>query len=94
MSDKPLLDWNNQPIQPKPETPSSQDNPMLILYGGYSDSRVMCKHCTHLVQLYASRTVYKCLLRGVVGSVTDHRSRYRACAKFEERTGPIEFLRK
>lgn len=88
---KPLLDWNNQPIQPQPKI----GNPMVDTHGPYSDARVKCKSCKYLVQLEANQTIHKCLHRGVTGKSTDHRSRFPACAKFEERTdGHIAVYRK
>lgn len=90
---KPLLDWNNQPIPVKP-TPDRNANPCVTEYGTGPDG-AQCKDCTHIVQLYAAKTIYKCLLRGVVGRSTDHRRGWPACAKFEERTeGAPPFYRK
>lgn len=89
---KPLLDWNGRPIQPPQQ---ETGNPMIVAHGPYSDARVRCRSCKQLVQLEAKKTIFKCLLRGVTGKKTDHRSRDHACSKFEARTeGHIAVYRK
>ena len=93
MSDKPLLGWDNQPISVEAK-PNPKVNPCVDKYGPGPDG-AQCKDCTQIVQLYAAKTIYKCLLRGVVGRSTDHRRGWPACAKFEKRTeGAPSFYRK
>jgi hypothetical protein len=86
-----LIDWFGQPIQmeqPAPAAPTSP-NPCVTLYGSDPQER-QCKECAQLAAIAVGRTIYKCRLRKNTRSPrTDHRLRWPACAKFEQRTGEI-----
>jgi len=74
-----LLDWHGDPI------PTS-DNPMVRTFGADPQGR-KCKDCTHLLRnRYHGTTYIKCELRGITrGAGTDHRVKWDACKKYEER---------
>jgi hypothetical protein len=62
-----------------------EPNPMVRLYGldGYGRT---CRTCKHLLCLPSGRRYYKCDLRKIThGPATDHRVRWKACAKYERR---------
>jgi hypothetical protein len=65
----------------KEENPSANDpNPMVRSYGP-----AKCKTCKHLFAKRWDKTYNKCALRGNTnGAGTDHRVRWKACAKYEE----------
>jgi hypothetical protein len=90
MSDKPLLDWNNNPIPVKPK-PEKGAHSCIDAHGSFDDPNEQCRNCQHIIRLYASKPIYKCRLREARG---DWRLRYPACARFEKRVGPIELYRK
>lgn len=61
-------------------------NPMLALAGPGPEGRI-CRDCTHFFrQGGVAGTYYKCDLRRVTsGPATDHRVKWPACARFDER---------
>lgn len=82
-----LLDWSNAPIP----APNPNPNPCVALYGP-GPKGVKCGDCNSLQRIATGQSnyVYKCALRTCTkGSATDHRYRWSACAKFEQRTGTI-----
>jgi len=79
-----ITDWFGNPIA-LPEKPAKGVNPCLALYGQGPDGK-RCKDCAFLVGIVHSRTFYKCLQRTISnGPATDHRQRWPACARFEQR---------
>lgn len=65
-------------------------NPMLRLVGPGPEGR-RCGDCVHLLARSLAKTYYKCELRSLSGSATsDHRVRWPACSRFEERDGGVE----
>lgn len=62
----------------------SDPNPMVQVYG-YGPKKT-CKECVHLfTKQYAGR-YHKCALRiNTNGAGTDHRVRWNACSKFENK---------
>lgn len=84
MDQLPLVDWFGNPIEMEQQAPL-HINPCVALYGPEPQGRT-CEQCRHLIGICHARTYYKCLLRGVTnGPKTDHRMRWQACAKFEDR---------
>ena len=83
-----MIDWFNQPI-PEPTKPAKGENPCIALYGkGPEDKK--CGECALLVGIAHSRTFYKCRLRkNTNGPASDHKRKYPACGRFEQRTEPI-----
>ena len=72
----------------------SEPNPCVALYGP-GPAGVNCGRCAHLLarQGRSGRRWYKCALRrssqdlGRLGAAsTDHRGKWNACGRFEERT--------
>lgn len=66
------------------------ENPCIALYGPGPEGK-QCKDCVHLHSFKQSATWHKCELRqwkSKRGKYPggDHRVRWRACAKFEERS--------
>jgi hypothetical protein len=63
---------------------SAKVNPMLV-YGSGPDGK-RCGDCEHLFVRRYAKNYYKCELREDSASPrTDHRVRWPACARFEER---------
>ena len=59
-----------------------EPNPMVRLHG-LGPEGVTCKHCAYIRANQQASTYYKCTLRGVThGAGTDHRLKWKACAKF------------
>lgn len=91
MSEKPLLDWSNTPIAvPGPLGPPSV-NPCVTRFGSGPEGK-QCYSCVHLHGFKQSATWYKCELRAWKAKASntiypgkDHRVRWPACAKWEER---------
>lgn len=84
MDQKPLFDWNGQPIK-VPVKPDKNINPCIAIYGPGPAGQT-CENCALLAGFAMSRTVYKCFLRRNTHSAkTDHKLRWPACAKFEQR---------
>ncbi len=92
MSDEqqPLTDWFGNPIKmPDQSKPSTKKNPMISVYGPGPEHQI-CKNCAFLAGIGAASTYYKCRLRtNTHGAKTDHRVRWPACSKFEQRTTAI-----
>jgi hypothetical protein len=60
-------------------------NPMLRVYGAGPEG-AKCGSCAHLRVKELAGRYFKCALRGDTnGPGTDHRVRWPACSKFEER---------
>jgi hypothetical protein len=87
MSEKPPLDWFGNPMPIK----SKGAHSCIDAHGAYNDPNEQCGNCQHIVRIYASNPIYDCRLREARG---DWRLSYPACAKFEERVGPIELYRR
>lgn len=64
-----------------------RSNPCVLAYGPGPEGRI-CGDCVHLfARGDTAGTYYKCDLRRFSnGPATDHRVRWAACAKFEERS--------
>jgi hypothetical protein len=64
---------------------STEKNPCVRLYGPGPDG-AKCKTCSRLhARTYYPHTYYKCGLRkDTACAATDHRVRWRACAKYED----------
>ena len=83
-----LIDWfgNPMPVAPKPDP---HVNPCLALYGPGPEGKT-CDGCALLVGIAKAKTYYKCKQRKYTnGPATDHKRKWPACAKFEERAGRI-----
>lgn len=63
-----------------------QLNPCIVVFGE-GPAGAKCKTCQHFRKFdYHNKKLYKCHLRGYShGPGTDHRVRWDACAKYEER---------
>jgi hypothetical protein len=63
-----------------------QPNPCVTMFGA-GPAGAICKTCVHLFAPGGTnKTYYKCDLRHVTrGPATDHRVRWQACAKYQER---------
>lgn len=80
-------------LPPRPE-PIDSPNPMVVKFGP-GPAGITCCDCVHLHGFRQSATWYKCELRawkskggkypGTIYPGKDHRVRWPACAKFEER---------
>ncbi len=83
---KQLLDWNNEPLKIGLQV---DGNPCVAEYGtGPPDRR--CGDCSHLVGIAMAKTYYKCDQRQNTHSAkTDHKRKWPACARFEERRGDM-----
>lgn len=70
----------------KNKSGSLKRNPLLAVYGPGPDG-AQCGTCSHFFQLGGvAGTYYKCDLRKVTsGPSSDHRVRWDACAKYEQR---------
>lgn len=65
-------------------------NPCVAVFGAGPEG-ARCATCTHLFAFEYSRVYYKCGLRpNTNGPGTDHRLRWPACAKYQQRQKPIE----
>jgi hypothetical protein len=65
-------------------------NPCIATYGPDPEGRA-CRDCAHLLHLkYHTHTYIKCDLRKIAhSSQSDHRAKWDACSRFEQR-GPEE----
>jgi hypothetical protein len=79
--DEPVpTDWSGQSVV-------QNANPCVNLYGAGPDGR-LCKDCSHFFAVLADKTYLKCDQRKIThGAGSDHRARWSACKKFEERSG-------
>lgn len=60
-------------------------NPCVQVYGPGPEGK-QCQDCRYLVGFCKGQVYYKCLLRRLTNSpASDHRVRWPACAKFEQR---------
>jgi|SRR5947209_6764882 len=67
--------------------PEKHENPCVDRFGAGPAGKT-CAECRFFIGIVHSRTFYKCELRGVTnGPGTDHKRRWQACAKFEQRQG-------
>ncbi len=83
-----LIDWFGNPIPVAPQ-PDPKANPCLAVYGPGPEGKT-CSECALLVGIAKARTYYKCRLRrNTNGPATDHKRRWPACGKFEQREGSI-----
>lgn len=66
------------------QDPNEWTNPMVRKFGKGKDG-LKCGSCTHFVRVDGGSKKYlKCQLRGITrGAGTDHRAKWRACAKYE-----------
>lgn len=63
----------------------SKDNPCVRVFGAGPEGK-QCKTCSHLHAKHWDKTYYKCDLRpDTNGPGTDHRVRWVACSRYEER---------
>lgn len=61
-------------------------NPCVATFGKVPAGRT-CETCRHLIVKTFDKRYWKCELRGNTdGSATDHRVRWPACGRFEERS--------
>lgn len=78
MSDRLVLFGERDPGSVRQDS-----NPMVRLFGLGPDGQT-CRSCRHLIRYSQAATWSKCALRcNSGGRATDHRSGYRACAKYE-----------
>ncbi len=62
-------------------------NPCLRVYGKGPEGKT-CKRCQHLFAVEHGHRYYKCDLRKLTkGPGSDHRVRWPACGRYEEREG-------
>jgi hypothetical protein len=62
-----------------------EPNPCIALYGPGPAGQT-CQGCQQLAAIAVNKTFYKCRLRkNTRGPGSDHRMRWPACAKFEQR---------
>ena len=93
MTDQPQLFDLPEPYSQLPwvgeAAPKRDENPCIALYGAGPEGK-RCKDCVHLIGICKAKTYHKCLLRkNTHGAKTDHKLRWQACAKFEERSQNI-----
>jgi hypothetical protein len=94
MSETTLWGASLPPVEEPKPAPEHSVNPCIDMYGPGPEGRI-CRDCVHLQGFKQSATWYKCTKRawktkggkypGTVYPGPDHRVRYPACAKFEER---------
>jgi hypothetical protein len=75
--------WTGQNLPPVSHTPT---NPMIAYFGRGPDG-TRCKTCVHCRYPDGyGRRYYKCDLRRLThGAATDHRVRWPACGRYEEK---------
>jgi len=82
------LPWVGE-TAPKREEPKRDENPCIALYGPGPEGK-RCKDCLWIAGICKSKTYYKCKLReNTHGKATDHKLRWPACGRFEERSKAI-----
>lgn len=76
-----------QPLNWSGQTMTLNVNPCVNLFGAGPAGR-LCKDCSHFFEARADKAYLKCEMRKLThGAGSDHRARWSACAKFEERGG-------
>jgi len=88
--DKPLLDWNNNPIVVPGSLGPPSINPCVTKFGVGPQGKT-CEGCIHLTRHEQAAVWFKCDLRQWKAKASktiypgkDHRMRWPACAKYEE----------
>lgn len=65
-------------------TSTPKTNPCLLVFGPGPEGK-QCRTCVHLRHYQQAASWYKCRLRPKSGPAGDHRVRWPACGKYEER---------
>ena len=88
---KPLVDWNNQPITVKPK-PTPMTNPLIARFGA-GEEGVSCSRCVHLCYTQGYRRKrYWCdevaSIRKKDDNRQEHMPGWPACSRYKQRTEP------
>lgn len=83
---KTLIGWDDQPITiPEKNAIDKKSNPCIALYGPGPEG-AKCKDCSLLGAIKHDATWYKCKLRNNThGRASDHKVRWPACGKFQQK---------